>query len=284
MTAAQRSGLRLFLGSYPITTPASDILHELSAYKNFGVKTFQAEDEIAGVCSAIGAAFGGSLGLTTSSGPGIALKTEAMGLALMLELPLVVCNIQRGGPSTGLPTKTEQADLMQSLYGRNGESPIPVIACRTPGDCFETAYEAFRLAVKYMTPVIFLSDGHLRERLGALARPPGSGAPRDSGPLSHQPRRVPGLRPGRRHIGARLGTARNARARAPHRRAREGRAERQRLLRSRGITSVRWKTRAAKVAAIAQEIPPTAVHGPEKGDVLVLGWGSTYGSITQAVK
>ncbi|HQU57365.1 MAG TPA: 2-oxoacid:acceptor oxidoreductase family protein, partial [Chitinophagaceae bacterium] len=160
IAAAQKSGLSLFLGSYPIT-PASDILHELSKHKNFGVKTFQAEDEIAAVTSAIGAAYGGALGVTTSSGPGIALKGEAMGLAVMLEIPLVVINIQRGGPSTGLPTKTEQSDLMQAYYGRNGESPMPIVAASTPADCFAAVYEAVRIAVTHMTPVMLLSDGYI---------------------------------------------------------------------------------------------------------------------------
>src|ERR1700684_4611794 len=158
--ASQKAGLPLFLGSYPIT-PASDILHELSMYKNFGVMTFQAEDEIAAITSAIGAAYSGALALTTTSGPGMALKTEAMGLAIMVELPLVICDIQRGGPSTGLPTKTEQADLLQALYGRNSEAPIPVLAACTPGDCFWGAVEDSRIALKYMIPVIILSDGYL---------------------------------------------------------------------------------------------------------------------------
>ena len=155
MAAAQKANLQLFLGSYPIT-PASDILHELSLHKNFGVKTFQAEDEIAGITSAIGASFAGSLAATTTSGPGLALKTEALGLAVMVELPLVVVDVQRGGPSTGLPTKTEQADLLQVVYGRNGEAPIPVIAAATPADCFNAVFESARLAIKYMTPVICL--------------------------------------------------------------------------------------------------------------------------------
>ena len=160
IAASQKSGLQLFLGSYPIT-PASDILHDLAKYKNFGVKTFQAEDEIAAISSAIGAAYGGSLGVTTSSGPGIALKGEAMGLAVMLEIPLIIINIQRGGPSTGLPTKTEQSDLLQAYYGRNGECPMPVISASTPGDCFFAIYEAVRISVQHMTPVIFLSDGYI---------------------------------------------------------------------------------------------------------------------------
>src|ERR1035437_4197726 len=160
IAASQKSGLQLFLGSYPIT-PASDILHELSKYKTFGIKTFQAEDEIAAIASAIGAAYGGSLGVTTTSGPGMALKSEAMGLAVMLEIPLVIINVQRGGPSTGLPTKTEQSDLMQAYYGRNGECPMPIVSASTPSDCFAAAYEAVRMAVQHMTPVILLTDGYI---------------------------------------------------------------------------------------------------------------------------
>src|SRR5487761_2686437 len=160
IAASQKSGLQLFLGSYPIT-PASDILHELSRYKTFGIKTFQAEAEIAAISSAIGAAYGGSLGVTTTSGPGMALKSEAMGLAVMLEIPLLICNVQRGGPSTGLPTKTEQSDLLQAYYGRNGECPMPVISASTPSDCFEAVYEAVRISIQHMTPVIFLSDGYI---------------------------------------------------------------------------------------------------------------------------
>ena len=160
MAAAQKAGLPLFQGSYPIT-PASDILHELSMYKNFGVITFQAEDEIAAITSAIGAAYAGALAITTTSGPGMALKSEAIGLAIMVELPLVIVDIQRGGPSTGLPTKTEQADLLQALFGRNSEAPVPVLAASTPGDCFWVALEASRIALKYMMPVILLSDGYL---------------------------------------------------------------------------------------------------------------------------
>src|SRR5215813_4763434 len=160
IAASEKSGLPLFLGSYPIT-PASDILHELSRYKSFGVRTFQAEDEIAAITSAIGASYGGSLGVTTTSGPGMALKAEAMGLAMMLEIPLLIIDVQRGGPSTGLPTKTEQSDLLQAYYGRNGECPMPVIAASTPSDCFDAVYEAVRIAVQHMTPVIFLSDGYI---------------------------------------------------------------------------------------------------------------------------
>ena len=160
VAAGQRSGLPVFLGSYPIT-PASDILHELSRHKAFGVTTFQAEDEIAGIGAAIGAAFGGAIGVSTTSGPGVSLKSEAIGLAVSLELPLVVVDVQRGGPSTGLPTKPEQADLLQSMFGRNGEAPVPIIAPRSPGDCFDAAIEAVRMAVTYRTPVMLLSDGSL---------------------------------------------------------------------------------------------------------------------------
>src|SRR5216117_3845539 len=160
IAASQKIGLPLYLGSYPIT-PASDILHELSRHKAFGVRTFQAEDEIAAITSAIGASYGGSLGVTATSGPGMALKAEAMGLAMMLEIPLLICDIQRGGPSTGLPTKTEQSDLLQAYYGRNGECPMPVISACTPADCFDAVYEAVRIAVQHMTPVIFLSDGYI---------------------------------------------------------------------------------------------------------------------------
>ncbi len=160
IAASKKSGLKLFYGTYPIT-PASDILHELAKYKNFGVSTYQAEDEIAAICSVIGASFGGSLAVTASSGPGIALKGEAMGLGVMLELPMVIINVQRGGPSTGLPTKTEQSDLMQALHGRNGEAPLPVIAAHSPGDCFDAVFESCRIAVEFMTPVMFLSDGYI---------------------------------------------------------------------------------------------------------------------------
>src|SRR6476619_7188840 len=160
IAASVKSGLTIFLGTYPIT-PASDILHELSKQKNFGIKTFQAEDEIAGISAAIGASYGGHLGVTTTSGPGMALKSEAMGLAMMLEIPLLIVDVQRGGPSTGLPTKTEQSDLLQAYYGRNGESPMPVISASTPSDCFGAVYEAVRIAVEHMTPVIFLSDGYI---------------------------------------------------------------------------------------------------------------------------
>src|ERR687883_1416812 len=186
MPGSQRSGLPLFLGSYPIT-PASDILHELSRHKRFGVRTFQAEDEIAGVGAALGAAFGGALGVTTTSGPGISLKSETIGLAVALELPLLVIDVQRGGPSTGLPTKTEQSDLLQVMFGRNGEAPVPVVAACTPSDCFWAAIEAARIAVKYRTPVVLLSDGYLANgsepwRLPDVAGPPHNPLPLPPGP------------------------------------------------------------------------------------------------------
>src|SRR5690606_2905365 len=160
IAASRKSNLKLFLGSYPIT-PASDVLHELSRHKSFSIRTFQAEDEIAAITSAIGASYGGLLGVTTTSGPGMALKSEAMGLAVMLEIPLLICNIQRGGPSTGLPTKTEQSDLLQAYYGRNGECPMPIVSASTPSDCFDAVFEAVRIAVQFMTPVILLSDGYI---------------------------------------------------------------------------------------------------------------------------
>jgi 2-oxoglutarate ferredoxin oxidoreductase subunit alpha len=282
VAAAQKSGVQLWLGSYPIT-PASDILHELSSYKNYDVLTFQAEDEIAGICSAIGAAFGGKLALTTSSGPGVALKTEAMGLALMLELPLVICNVQRGGPSTGLPTKTEQADLLQAIYGRNSESPIPVIASSSPGDCFHTAYEAFRLAVKYMTPVIFLTDGYLANGSEPWPIPDSSKLPpievkyrtdpngfypylRDPETLS-RPWAIPGT-PGLEH---RIGGIEKDFA--------TGNISYDPINHERMV-----RTRAAKVAGIAKELPPTQIFGKPSGDLLVIGWGGTYGAIHQAVE
>ena len=183
VAASQQSGLKLYQGSYPIT-PASDILHQLSLYKSFGVTTFQAEDEIAAISAVIGAAYAGALAITTTSGPGMALKAEALGLAIAVELPLVICNVQRGGPSTGLPTKTEQADLLQALFGRNADAPVPVLAARTPGDCFWVALEASRIAVKYMVPVIILTDGIPRQRCGALADSRRRRPPQD-------PRRVP---------------------------------------------------------------------------------------------
>ncbi|MFE9500367.1 2-oxoacid:acceptor oxidoreductase subunit alpha [Streptomyces collinus] len=289
IAASDRSGLPLFLGSYPIT-PASDILHELSKHKNFGVRTFQAEDEIAGIGAALGAAYGGALGVTTTSGPGVALKSETIGLAVSLELPLLVVDIQRGGPSTGLPTKTEQADLLQAMFGRNGEAPVPVVAPATPAECFTAALEAARIALTYRTPVFLLSDGYLANgsepwRIPAVEElpdltvdfatepnhelPDGSRAywpyKRDSRTLA-RPWAVPGT-PGLEHriggIEKQDGTGNISYDPANH--------------------DFMVRTRQAKVDGI--EVPPLEVDDPD-GDsrVLVLGWGSTYGPITAAVR
>ena len=285
IAASQKSGLPLFLGSYPIT-PASDILHDLSKYKNFGVRTFQAEDEIAGIASAIGASYGGSLGVTTTSGPGMALKGEAMGLAVMLEIPLVICNIQRGGPSTGLPTKTEQSDLMQAYYGRNGECPMPIISTSTPSDCFDATYEAVRIALQHMTPVILLSDGYIANGAEPWKFPESSQlAPievkfkkgLDEGEEKYLPYKrdeklarpwaIPGT-PGLEH--------------------RIGGLEKQNITGNVNYEpenhQLMIKLRQEKVDKIADYIPlQTLDSGPEKGKLLVLGWGSTYGSIKSAV-
>jgi 2-oxoglutarate ferredoxin oxidoreductase subunit alpha len=281
LAAANKAGLPLFLGSYPIT-PASDILHELAQYKNFGVFTFQAEDEIAGVCSALGASFGGAIGVTTSSGPGIALKQEAINLAVMVELPLVICNIQRGGPSTGLPTKTEQADLYQAIFGRNSDSPLPVLAAATPADCFDMAYEATRIAIKYMTPVFLLSDGYLANgaepwlipRFEDLPPIPVHFRTEVEGffPYLRDPETLarPWVKPGTPGLEHRIGgiekedvTGNISYAPANH--------------------ELMTRARARKVAAVAQDIPPTTIRGEQAGDLLVVGWGSTYGSIVAAV-
>jgi 2-oxoglutarate ferredoxin oxidoreductase subunit alpha len=291
LAASWRSTLPLFLGSYPIT-PASDILHELSKHKRFGVRTFQAEDEIAGVGAALGAAFGGHLGVTTTSGPGLALKAETVGLAVSLELPLVICDIQRGGPSTGLPTKTEQSDLLQALYGRNGEAPVPVVAPRSPSDCFDAAVEAVRIAITYRTPVIVLSDGYLAN--------------------GSEPWRIPDLDA--------LPTIDPAFATVPNHTSEDGAAEFWPYLRDAETLARAWaapgtaglehrigglekqdgsgnvsydpanhdlmvRTRQAKVDRIAASIPPLEVDDPgDDADILVLGWGSTYGPIGAAVR
>lgn len=281
IAASVKSGLDLFLGSYPIT-PASDILHELAKYKNFRVRTFQAEDEIAGITSAIGASYGGAIGVTTTSGPGMALKGEAMGLAVMLELPLIICNVQRGGPSTGLPTKTEQADLLQAVYGRNSEAPIPVIAACTPSDCFGTAFEAVRLAIKYMTPVILLSDGYLANGAEPWLIPSVDTLPdisptfrsdpegfypylRDEKTLA-RPWAIPGT-PGLEH--------------------RIGGLEKEHITGNVSYDPENHefmvKMRQAKVERIADDIPPATVDGDQKGELLVVGWGGTYGAIKTAV-
>ncbi len=282
VTAAQKAGLPLFLGSYPIT-PASDVLHELAEYKNYNVYTFQAEDEIAGVGAALGAAFGGALGITTTSGPGMNLKGETIGLAATVELPMVITNIQRAGPSTGMPTKPEQTDLMQAIYGRHGESPIPVIAASTPVDCFYAAFEAARIAMKYMTPVILLTDGFLANASEPWLLPSADDLPsipvefrtdpqgffpylRDEATLA-RPWATPGT-PGLEH---RIGgiekdylTGNISYAPANH----------EQMVR----------VRHQKVQKITQEIPPIKVDGPEQGKLLVLGWGSTYGPIAAAVE
>ncbi len=285
MAASQKSGLQLFLGSYPIT-PASDILHELSRHKNFGIKTFQAEDEIAAISSAIGAAYGGALGVTTTSGPGIALKSEAMGLAMMLEIPLLICDIQRGGPSTGLPTKTEQSDLLQVFYGRNGESPIPVISASTPSDCFFAVYEAVRIAVQHMTPVVFLSDGYIANGSEPWKFPES----KDLKPIE---------------VNFKKELSENEETFQPYLRDEKlvtpwaipgfaGLEHRVGGLEKQDITGnvsydpenheLMVKIREEKIEKIADYIPEQQIdNGPEKGKVLVLGWGSTYGAIKSAV-
>ncbi len=285
IAAGQKSKLQLFLGSYPIT-PASDILHELSKHKAFGVKTFQAEDEIAAITSAIGASYGGLLGLTTTSGPGMALKTEAMGLAVMLEIPLLIINIQRGGPSTGLPTKTEQSDLLQAFYGRNGECPMPVISASTPSDCFNAVYEAVRISVQHMTPVIFLSDGFIANGAEPWRFPKSEDLPEIEvnfkKELGHgEDKFQPYLRdeklvrpwaiPGTAGLEHRIGGI-----------------EKQNIT---GNVSydpdnhqLMVKIREEKVEKIADYIPEQQLdNGPEKGKLLLLGWGSTYGAIKSAV-
>jgi 2-oxoglutarate ferredoxin oxidoreductase subunit alpha len=282
VVAAQLVGRPLFYGSYPIT-PASDILHELARHKNYGVKTFQAEDEIAAVCAAIGASFAGHVGLTGTSGPGVALKQEAIGLAVMTELPLVIINVQRGGPSTGLPTKTEQADLFQAVWGRNGECPAIVVAPSTPSDCFDMAIESVRLAFKYMVPVFYLSDGYLANGAEPWAVPaidklpqipvkfatdPNNFMPysRDEATLA-RPYALPGT-PGLEH--------------------RIGGIEKQHITGNVNYDPenhhLMVKLRQEKVDRAANDIPLIEVFGEPNGKVLVLGWGSTYGSITSAVE
>lgn len=286
IAASQKSGLQLFLGSYPIT-PASDILHELSRYKNFGIKTFQAEDEIAAITSAIGAAYGGSLGVTTSSGPGIALKGEALGLAVMLEIPLVVVNIQRGGPSTGLPTKTEQSDLMQAYYGRNGECPMPVISASTPSDCFNAVYEAVRISVQHMTPVMFLSDGYIANGAEPWKFPSSADLPEIKVQYASKNGHMDAdgkFQPYKRDEKLVRPWAIPGTAGLEHR---VGGLEKQDVT---GNISYEpdnhqhmVKTRQGKVDKIADYIPEQQLDsGPQKGKVLVLGWGSTYGAIKSA--
>jgi 2-oxoglutarate ferredoxin oxidoreductase subunit alpha len=284
MTASKRSGCALFLGSYPIT-PASDILHELSRYKNFGIRAFQAEDEIAAMTAVIGAAFGGGMAVTASSGPGIALKQEGLGLAVMTELPLIVINVQRGGPSTGLPTKTEQADLLQAVCGRNGECPVPVLAARSPADCFDIVQEAWEIAVRYMTPVMVLSDGYLANGSEPWPIPDVSkmlpidvkhpGPPVNGTPFMPyarderlaRPWAIPGT-PGLMH--------------------RIGGLEKEDVTGNVNYEPANHQhmvnTRAAKVAGIARELQPLAVEGAQTGELLVLSWGGTYGSCATAVR
>ena len=282
VAASQKSGLQLFLGSYPIT-PASDILHELSTYKNFGVITFQAEDEIAAVTSAIGASYGGALGITTTSGPGMSLKTEALGLAVAVELPLVVCDIQRGGPSTGLPTKTEQADLLQALFGRNSEAPIPVLAPATPGDCFWIALEASRIAIKYMVPVIILSDGYLANGAEPWKIPDLSQLPEIPVKFEKNP---DGFRPYRRNPET---LARPwAIPGTPGLEHRVGGIEKQDVTGNVNYEPLNHERmvhlRAEKVAAVVQEIPDVVPAGDPSGDLLIVAWGSTYGPVTGALR
>jgi 2-oxoglutarate ferredoxin oxidoreductase subunit alpha len=282
VASAVKSGRDLVLGSYPIT-PASDILHELSRFKHMGVRTVQAEDEIAGVCVALGAAYGGALGLTTSSGPGIALKAETIGLALTVELPLVVVNVQRGGPSTGLPTKTEQSDLLQILYGRNGDSPLPVVAASSPGDCFHAAIEASRIALRYNTPVVLMTDGYLAngsepflvpdpDDLPNLESPSWQGSADDYAPFR------------RNEDGARVVIPAGTPGGFEHR---IGGLEKEDVT---GHISYApdnhqrmTELRAAKVQNVANDLPATAINGAAEGDLLVIGWGGTWGAITTAV-
>jgi 2-oxoglutarate ferredoxin oxidoreductase subunit alpha len=282
VAASDKAGIPLFLGSYPIT-PASDILHELSQYKDFGVITFQAEDEIAAVTSAIGAAYTGALGITTTSGPGMALKTEALGLAVAVELPLVVCDIQRGGPSTGLPTKTEQADLLQALFGRNSEAPIPVLAPSSPGDCFWVALEASRIAIKYMVPVIILSDGYLANGAEPWKIPDVSELPEipvhfetnteDFHPYRRNPTTLarPWAIPGTPGLEHRVGGIEKQDV--------TGNINYDPLNHERMV-----RLRAAKVEAVADDIPDAVPAGDQSGDLLIVAWGSTHGPITAALK
>jgi 2-oxoglutarate ferredoxin oxidoreductase subunit alpha len=291
VAAGQRSGLPLFLGAYPIT-PASDILHELSKHKAFGVRTFQAEDEIAGVGAAIGASFGGALGVTTTSGPGVSLKSEAIGLAVMIELPLVVVDVQRGGPSTGLPTKTEQSDLLQAMFGRNGEAPVPVVAPRSPGDCFDAAIEAARIALTYRTPVILLSDGYLANGAEPWAVPDVESLPDlrvdfatepNGATADGTPEFLPYLRdpetlarawavPGTAGLQHRVGGLEKA--------DRTGN-----ISYDPDNHDFMTRTRQAKVDGISATIPPTEVDDPDgAARVAVIGWGSTYGPIGAACR
>jgi 2-oxoglutarate/2-oxoacid ferredoxin oxidoreductase subunit alpha len=292
VAAGQRSGLPVFLGAYPIT-PASDILHELSKHKSFGVRTFQAEDEIAGIGAALGASFGGALGITTTSGPGVALKAETIGLAVMTELPLVIVDVQRGGPSTGLPTKTEQSDLLQAMFGRNGEAPVPVIAPRSPGDCFDAALEATRIALTYRTPVILLSDGYLANgaepwaipnvddlpdlRVEFATAPNGKAEDGEEGvflPYLRDPETLarPWAIPGTAGMQHRIGGLEKA--------DRTGN-----ISYDAANHDFMVRTRQAKIDGIAAGLPPTEADDPDgNATVAVIGWGSTYGPIGAACR
>ncbi|HOO98395.1 MAG TPA: 2-oxoacid:acceptor oxidoreductase subunit alpha [Bacteroidales bacterium] len=281
LAAAEKAGLNLFIGSYPIT-PATGILEELAARKDLGVKSFQAEDEIAGICTALGASFAGNLAVTSTSGPGLALKSEAIGLAVMAELPIVIVNVQRGGPSTGLPTKTEQADLMQALYGRNGECPVVVIAASTPHDCFKYAFEAARIALEHMTPVILLTDGYLANGTEPWKIPSMKDLPEIKPPIA-DPKEIPFMpykrdsetlvrswaipgTPGLEHrIGGLEKTIKGTVSYIP---------ENHELM---------VKMRAGKVAKVADKIPDLKVWGEDSGDLLVIGWGGTRGYLMTAV-
>ncbi len=291
VAAAQHSGIGMFLGSYPIT-PASDILHELAKHKRFGVTTFQAEDEIAGIGAALGASYGGSIGVTTTSGPGLALKSETLGLAVALELPLIVIDVQRGGPSTGLPTKTEQADLLQAMFGRNGEAPVPIIAPQSPGDCFYAALEAVRIATKYRTPVLVLSDGYLANGAEPWRIPDVDALPdlsvsfttepndtdADGNAVFHPFKRDPETLarpwavPGTTGLEHRIGGLEKADITGD-------------ISYDPANHDFMVRTRQAKIDGIADDIPPLAVDDPSsEADVLVLGWGSTYGPIAAACR
>ena len=284
VAASQKSGLKLFLGSYPIT-PASDILHELARHKAFGVRTFQAEDEIAAITSAIGASYGGAMGITTTSGPGMALKAEAMGLAVMLEIPLLIIDVQRGGPSTGLPTKTEQSDLLQAYYGRNGECPMPVISASTPSDCFSAVYEAMRISVQHMTPIIFLSDGYIANGAEPWKFPQTADLPPIHAEFKtqlgdHEEKFQPYLRDEKQvRPWVIPGT--------PGMEYRIGGLEKQNITGNISYEpenhQLMVKIRQEKVDRIADHIPLQKLDsGPEKGKLLVLGWGSTYGAVKSA--
>jgi 2-oxoglutarate ferredoxin oxidoreductase subunit alpha len=282
IAAAEKSGLELFIGSYPIT-PATGILEELAARKDLGVKSFQAEDEIAGICTSLGASFAGDLAVTSTSGPGLALKSEAIGLAVMAELPIVIVNVQRGGPSTGLPTKTEQSDLMQALYGRNGECPVVVIASSTPSDCFHYAFEAARIALEHMTPVLLLSDSYLANGTEPWRVPEMKDLPKIKPPFADKEVKpflpykrnadtlarswaVPGIAGLEHRIGGLEKTIKGTVSYVPE------------------IHEEMVKLRAEKVARVVHEIPGLEVYGEKSGDVLVVGWGGSYGYLITAVR